>query len=357
MKTNKQIINYPFAKNAFSNIKECYVLGNGYTLNKFALEKMSEVFTVGVNGILLSGFEPDIICISDPLTYNTEDNLEKLLNSKCKLVLSKIASERLLNNHINPERIIKIFDVNCNPFFSHDYTQLWYGDLDYTRHAGSVIGDICFPFLIYAGVNTIYLLGIDGYRDLSNITQFHFYQGKAEQWYNILSIKDAYRFDIWMGKIDLLARINNTKIINLSPGTTREAFEKGDANAICPQFVNHKIIEVANKFIKVGNIIYKAVTPNNDAKNAISLYNVISGKFLRHYRGKLIESDKNITSKVFNDDSSFFAEISFTDKNKVSLRSSNFKKHYVVMDPYDGQFYIRKFNHDFDPLESSFNIY
>ncbi|WP_415992556.1 CDP-glycerol glycerophosphotransferase family protein [Desulfovibrio piger] len=101
------------------------------------------------------------------------------------------------------------------------------------------------------------------------------------------------------------------------------------------------------KQICINDTIYTIISPNNQRQECISLYNEKTNLFLRHYASNLIESNRDLNQKVFNDDSSFIPEI---DKNKLYLKVSNsgFINRYI---------YIKDNKYKISPKDSDPQIY
>ena len=82
----------------------------------------------------------------------------------------------------------------------------------------------------------------------------------------------------------------------------------------------NRMDKVIGKSVEINNTSYLIVNPNNFINGCISLYNIDTGLYARHYNSKLIESDSTINSDSFQDDSSFYYEF---DGNDIFLRCSN----------------------------------
>lgn len=67
--------------------------------------------------------------------------------------------------------------------------------------------------------------------------------------------------------------------------------------------------DVLWKEIVINNISYLIVEANNGMPEAVSLYNMQTNKYLRHFCSKLIESDVSLNAKYFPDDSSFIPKL------------------------------------------------
>lgn len=348
---------FEFKKGSLSHIEKCFIIGNGPTLNKFNLDKLSDELTIGVNHILRSGFSPSIICISDMRVIKENIDFELLKSTKSKLVIGKHVANKFINeNKFSNNNIHKTFNLNANPVFSHNYINLWKGDLEETRCIGSVIGDICIPLSVYLGIKNIFLIGVDEYWDLINIKNTHFFDRVVTEQEKSF-IRCSKMRNIWFGRQDLLARQQGVRIRNLSPGSALRAFERADPNILFPSIVNKNKIDAIGKFINFKGELYKVVKANNGDISACSLKKIKDNKYIRHYKGEVIDSYSNLNTNIFDDDSSFFAETSFVDINKLSFLSSNLKNLYITRDIYLEKYHMHSFKADFIPYESSFEIY
>ena len=349
---------FEFKKNSLSHMDRCFILGNGPTICKFDLSKLCGEFVLGANKILYSGFIPSILTISD-LTIMNGNYSRHVIDTDIHLCVAQhVYKDWACKYEINLDRVVRSPKLMYKPIFRRDYLKLWHGDFEQVDCLGSVIGDLMIPLAIYLGFKEIYILGLDEYWNLLNAKDRHFYNhGLGNNF--IAWAKDVNLRNIWFGKQDLLARLNGVQIVNLSPGSAIKAFEQKDACNIFPQIVNNKIINIIGKYIKINNKIHKIVKSNNGDIDACSIFNIEDGAFIRHYKGKIIynkiEELKNIP--LFNQDSSFYAEIGFTNKNKVSFRSCNIKNTYICKDHIFDEFHIKRFNTNFIASDSSFEVF
>lgn len=346
---------FEFKENALSHIEQCFILGNGPTLNKFILEKLNDYFVIGVNRILYSGFNPSIICISDPIVFS--DEYVSILNeTKCNIIIAEhVLDIGIKNYNLNKKNILKSFVLNFQSLYNTHFLNLYSNNLSSTCCVGSVIGDIAIPVAIYLGIRKIYMLGLDDYWDMNNLKDMHFYSNSNFTNSDRI-IKTRYR-NARYAKIDTLAAMQGAKIANLSPGSAIVSFEKLDAHDIFQNIIDSRIVDIINNYIKFENKLYKIVPPNNNINGCCSLLNIENGMFLRHYKGDVIYSLPEINQNCFPNDSSFFPETSFVDKNKISFRSYNMKNLYITKVPYINKYKIKKFSSDFIPAESSFEIF
>ena len=88
------------------------------------------------------------------------------------------------------------------------------------------------------------------------------------------------------------------------------------------------MISLNNIIVKFNNNIYIGTPPNIFIQSAISLKNLITNKYIRHYKGKIIESDLS-SDETFLYDSTF---IICNIKDGFCLKCSNlwFKKDFFI---------------------------
>lgn len=348
--------NFEFKEGSLSHIERCFILGNGPTLNKFILDNLYEEFTIGVNRILYSGFQPTIVGATDPKGI-TEDLIQYMNNSKSKLVFAEHYAKAAIEKGLNKSKVSKTFKINFTSKYGDVYLNLYNHDFSMTTAALNVVADCAIPLAMYLGIKNIFLLGMDEFWNIHNTSNRYFSE-------NIPSLVEAFSWardmkmrDVIFSKIDFLAGMNGYKIINLSPGSAIKGFEKKDAHDLFPDIINHQIKISEGKFLQFNNELYKITKSNNGIQNSYSFKNIKTGLFIRHISGNVIDSGNDINPTFFNADSSFYIESSFVDINKVSLRSTNIKNAYIVKEPYSNKYVIRKFNNDFIASESSFEIF
>lgn len=349
--------NFGIRENILSHIEECFILGNGPTLNKFKLERLEDFFVIGCNRILYSNFEPNIITISDPAVAGDNNYRILLAKTKSKLVFSQAMANRIIKEFSFPsQKINKTVKIRIDKeyIFSYQYNSLWHGNFDETDCMHSVLGDLSIPLAIYLGIKKIYLLGVDEYWNIFDTKIKHFYDHDIGQGAFDWAARGRLR-NIWYGKLDLLARQKGTIIMNLSPGSAINSFEKKDAHCIFPNIIDYEK-SINGKYIKIKDSIYKIVKSNNGYNNTYSFLNIKNNKYIRHIQGKVVETDENINGKYFKDDSSFYIENSFISRDKICLRCFNIQNSYIVKDIYFDEYFIAPFNSDFIASDSSFEV-
>lgn len=356
MNTNILSDNFEFKEGALSHINKCFILGTGPTINKINLNALIDEFTIGVNRIVYSGFHPNIICATDPVILNKE-LIEKYNESSSRFVFANHFAKKAIDGGFFQSKILKTYEIKFVSVYGDAY--LDYYDkkkFEYVTQAYNVIGDSAIPLTMFLGIKNIYILGMDEYWNPYNIKEREFFSNNVERNAHIW-VLDIKRRDMCFSKIDFYAGINGYKIENLSPGSAIKGFKKSDACEKFPKIINTTPLYLKGCFIKFNNNIYKILGANNKNDDAFSFRNVNSQLFIRHKDGVIIESGSSCNSHFFDDDSSFYIETSFTDKNKVSLRSTNMRNHYVVKDVFLDRYFIRPLNADFIASDSSFEFF
>lgn len=92
--------------------------------------------------------------------------------------------------------------------------------------------------------------------------------------------------------------------------------------------ISKLINKILGNNVILNNTIYKIKTSLSKRENEISLYNVVTGGYVRHKFGNIIETKlDDAIDKYFIDDSSFLVE--FFDDSSVLLRCSNLNNVYL----------------------------
>lgn len=350
-------IDFEVARNALSNTERCFIIGNGPTINKFDLKTLSNEFTIGVNKILYTGFHPSIITISDNICLN-EKNMNLIHASESKLVVTPAVMDALKNNKIDKNRIIKTTHLVFPPAI-HEYKQIFDEKFDITACMHSVVGDLAIPLAIYLGIKNIFLIGVDSYWAINGDQQCHFYN--TEKNYKDVALRNALHgkveMNMFFAKLELLAQNLGVNIFNISPGSAVQAFPKLDARVIVPDSINVEYQRnIKGDYLVLFDRIFKCIDGLAEGKNSYSFVNIENRRLLRHCKGELITSEQTDADILLNEDSTFFIEQGFTDKNLISLKSVN-KNSYVAKHPHFEKYNLQYLNGNFDPVMSSFHIF
>lgn len=335
---------------------ECFIVGTDQSINKFNLNFLNNKFTIGINDIILKNFYPDILYISELDLLNNQNFIDNLKGSEILIITSSIIKNILLDKGIKKKQIIKVINVDYKLLYSHTVFDLWNGDIESTTATGNPISDVCIPLSIYLNFLNIYIIGLDGSWDASNFFNFH-YNNKS--YYTIAQkegMKNFPKTSVSMGKIALLAKLKGANIINLSPGSSIFAFERGDPNQLFPDLVKSFLLDVNDNYILFGNEIFKIVKANNNIKNACSIFSIKTKSFIKHEGNEIILKPFE-ENEEFKNTSSFYTENSFIDDNKVSFSSFDCHKYYLVKDIYIEGYTLFPFNIPFIAEKSSFTVY
>lgn len=351
-----------FSENACSSVKRAFVLGNGPSLSKVNLECLRGEFTVGVNRILFSGFEPNVICITDILCLDKQ-NMDMINQSESQLVFGLRAYEAFKENGYDiRDRLLIVGDElsppALKPFDLYAYDRLYERNFR-TRVCGSIVGDLAIPLAIFLGIKKIYLLGVDGYWSFTHGRTQHFYN--SDNQYKDIALERARRtqgmIKMMFAKMDLLAQQRGVEICNLSPGSAINSFKKIEQSALGLDVFDDKRLNVDNKYVVLGGEIYK-LERRIDKPNTSQyfLVNVMSKKVLCHINSKLVESERDELREHFSK-SLFWCEKGFTGNHSVSFQSCRPIAHYIVKNPYSGEYVLARLNANFLISESSFDVY
>ena len=231
--------------NKYSN-QECVIVGNGPSLNKLDLSKINNIKTFGVNSIFLmtkkNGFKPSFYVVEDRLVvkHNTEQIIDYDVEHKFfpSLYKEKLAGSK--GNYFNLDSRFYRDEYNImnstNIKFSDDFSKVAY--------AGQSVTYLNMQLAYYMGFKTVYLIGIDfNYilpkdvvkdgrvwiskgDDPNHFDKSYFGKGKESNDPQLHKTIFAYK------KAEEVFSNQNKKIINLTPETKLDVFEKKDFNSI-----------------------------------------------------------------------------------------------------------------------------
>ena len=160
---------------------ECFVVGNGPSLNNVDLELLNDKDTFTVNFFFKhhkQGFTSKYFIAVDPAFY---------INDECKRYIDEIYG-------LYPQMIFilkyeafledpKKWDLDRTFFISQRQFQLGRAvDIDYTKNVTACLDIVlhCIQVAIYMGYKKIYLLGCD-FNDYASIKQRHYYSDYATE--------------------------------------------------------------------------------------------------------------------------------------------------------------------------------
>ena len=200
--------------------KTALVIGNGPSLKDVSLEFLTRYHSFGTNRIyLLDGFEPDYyVAVND------------LVIQQFNREIRKLESEKFIKAHYTLHLI-----KDAHPLFSSEVPafsrtpEQWIDE-------GYTVTYVCLQLAYYMGFDTVLLVGVDHKYEFDGMPNEevrmegddpnHFtpkyFAGKRWNNPDLLAAERAYR----------MARIvfdnEGRKIVNLTPGSALDVFEKGD---------------------------------------------------------------------------------------------------------------------------------
>lgn len=198
----------------------CLIVGNGPSLKNVPLEFLNKYPSFGTNRIyLLDGFTPTYYCSVNPLVIGqfSED-------------IAKVNAPKFL-----PERYC--FDETCLPLVSSGIP-VFSQDASQWVYEGHTVTFVCMQIAFYMGFDTMLLVGVDhsfkyeGSPNQQNKLQgedpnhFHPQYFANREWNN----PDLERSERAYKLARAMFEAHGKRIINLTPGTKEQAFEKGEIN-------------------------------------------------------------------------------------------------------------------------------
>lgn len=216
----------------FKNIHQgerCFILGTGPSLKSVNPTYLKNEKIFGVNylfkGNIIEHITPDYYCLYDQIFHTTDkETTKKLVESfpNTTFFLRTKAYDGLKN-------IIKsdnIYFQQCDQFQYEDYIRV---DMqkNMTAPFNVVLG--CIQTAIYMGFKEIYLLGCD-FNSFASLKQEHFYDkdtvpdrtmsiGFELKYYSMVSYHHY--------ALEKYAKEHNIRIINLTPNSLLDAYERG----------------------------------------------------------------------------------------------------------------------------------
>ena len=142
--------------------KRCFIIGNGPSLNKTALNLLENEYTFGVNGIFYKydemGFKPTFYVVED--RHVVADNVDRIK----AIAFSKKFFPEMYRDQINDNGSTIFFNTDlgfyqkahpyfCKPRFSLDCSEVVY--------AGQTVTYMNLQLAFYMGFDEVYLIGMD----------------------------------------------------------------------------------------------------------------------------------------------------------------------------------------------------
>lgn len=200
--------------------EECLIVGNGPSLKNVPLEFLNKYPSFGTNRIyLLEGFKPTYYCSVNPLVIGqfTED-------------IARIEAPKFIPSQF-------CFDESCIPLHSSSIP-VFSQDASIWVYEGHTVTFVCLQVAFYMGFSTVLLVGVDhSFKYDGEPNEQNLFQGDDPNHFS----KEYFRGAQWNNpdlerseKAYKLARFvyetNHRRIINLTPDTKEQAFEKGNIN-------------------------------------------------------------------------------------------------------------------------------
>jgi len=198
----------------------CLIIGNGPSLRDVPLGFLKKYPSFGTNRIyLMDGFTPTYYCSVNPLVISqfAED-------------IAKINAPKFLPASY-------CFDDTCLPLnssgvvvFSQDASQWIY--------EGHTVTFVCMQIAYYMGFKNVLLVGVDHsfqyhgapnqemVLDGNDPNHFHPDYFKGKHWNNPDLVRSEHAYKLARAMYEVHGR----RIINLTPGTKEQVFEKGNIN-------------------------------------------------------------------------------------------------------------------------------
>lgn len=199
----------------------CLIIGNGPSLNEIPLAFLQKYVTFGTNRIyLMDGFEPTYYASVNPLVI--EQSIEQINKMQCigKFIRADLA-ERIND-------AIPLYSTGT-PMFSKSPLEHVY--------EGFTVTYVCMQLAYWMGFTTALLVGVDHRFTFEgqpnqqmtangkDVNHFHpDYFADGTQWNN----PDLYRSEMAYRMARTNYAFDDRKIINLTPNTALDVFEKDD---------------------------------------------------------------------------------------------------------------------------------
>lgn len=198
------------------------VIGNGPSLKTIPISFLQKFVSFGTNKIyLLDGFKPNYYCAVNPLVIEQAGNRVRNIDYDA-MFISAYYTEHLL------EDALPLYS-SVYPSFSRE-PEKWV-------YEGFTVTYVCLQLAFYMGFDTVLLVGIDhryefeGYPNAmmlawgEDVNHFHpDYFSEGQAWHNpdLVNSEKSY----WIARH--VYEHEGRRIINLTPDTALDVFEKGD---------------------------------------------------------------------------------------------------------------------------------
>ena len=186
------------------------VIGNGPSLNEIPIEFLKKYPSFGTNKIfLLDGFTPTYYVSVDPVAI--DPFIDDIAKMDCKKFLRASYVKNLLAD---------AFPLHSStiPAFSRHPDQWVY--------EGHTVTFVCLQLAFFMGFKTVVLVGVDhNYQDDESANYFHSdYTKDVEGWHK----PDMMQAELAYNMAKTVYEWEGRRIVNLTPFTALDVFEKGD---------------------------------------------------------------------------------------------------------------------------------
>tara|TARA_A100001011_G_scaffold349528_1_gene388199 strand:- start:248 stop:1795 length:1548 start_codon:yes stop_codon:yes gene_type:complete len=342
--------------NRWKNYTRAVIIGNGPSLSKINLHAFSSELTIGVNGIIYNGFEPNFICITDHIIIETHP-LEIIFGSKKAVYILRsdlyYRYQDQILKHISPQKIY-LMKFNNLDFLDKSVTR-FDPNLKSFNVSYSVIIDMVFPLICFLKICNIYLIGIDH----SNFKQHSYDSFLTKPPIDPPNPQKIANFNDHTQAQDLTNRYQKAKNILVNDGINvwnmgldsyLEVFSKINISSLFPlalkdhslliQKTNKKVFYWTNHRIELPFIFVTDSTEKENTSHIPGYFqSVLNPSYrLRHTKGvaRVEHYDRN-SSSVKIKDSFFIVEHglnSYSEENYqlVSFRSFNKPQFYLQIE-------------------------
>lgn len=190
--------------------EDCFIIGNGPSLNEMNLSFLNDYYTFGLNKIHLI-FDRKPFNLSYHVAVNAhviEQSKIEIINLNCQSFLSYLPA---LINRVTSDKIYYLGDTK--------YNQLFYKDITKGMNQGNTVTYVAMQIAYFMGFKNIYLIGVD-----HNFNQ----QGKPNETQK-MSGNDPNHFDpnYFKGQVWQLADLDGSEMHYL---IAKYFFEKDNRN-------------------------------------------------------------------------------------------------------------------------------
>lgn len=206
-------------KNKYKN-QRCFILGNGPSLNKVDLSKLSGEILFGTNRISLmyeQGLpKVDFHVVADAVWWKNHNDELKINKPKCLFLRNNVIDRC----NISPDQYDFSFKIHNDPL-NRSIREF---DFSVGSHKGGTVVIDCIQLAAFMGFSQIYLLGTD----CSYAEKRHAYQEPDVNWRPMAINTVLKSYDVVRYILDK----SSVQIFNAGPGGKLEAFKRIDFNTL-----------------------------------------------------------------------------------------------------------------------------